>query len=82
MKNTATITEKAMERPMECRMRLTSRAPQNWLKKIAPPVHVPKLKRLNIKVTRLACVTAEYAASPSPDTISPSMMCSEAATSC
>ena len=63
-------------------MRLISRAPQNWLRKIAPPVQLPKQNRLKMKVRRLACVTALYAASPRADTISPSTTCRDASTSC
>lgn len=78
----ATMSTNIIVRPMVCRMRRMSRPPQYWLRKIAPPVQVPKLNRLNMNVTRLACVTAEYAASPRPLTISPSIMCKDAVTSC
>ena len=59
MKTAATMSTNIIVSPMACRMRRISRAPQYWLRKMAPPVQVPKLKRLNMNVTRLACVTAE-----------------------
>ena len=78
----ATTSEQPRVTPMACRMRRTSRAPQYWLKKMEPPVAVPKQNRLNINVKRLAWVTPLYAASPRALTISPSTMCRDAATSC
>ena len=47
MKIRATTPIQTNDTPMLCRIRRMSRAPQNWLMKIAPPDVTPKQNRMN-----------------------------------